>query len=71
VLADGEVVGRILKESSRFNPPELRWVWSITSIVPASPATHGTAVTLDEAKARFRAAWMRAKGISNESFGDE
>jgi hypothetical protein len=41
VLADGQVVGRILEEGSRFGPPELRWRWSITAIVPASPATHG------------------------------
>jgi hypothetical protein len=26
----------------------------ISSIVPASPVTHGTAATLDEAKAKFR-----------------
>jgi hypothetical protein len=25
VLADGKVVGRILEEGSRFDPPELRW----------------------------------------------
>ena len=40
VLADGKVVGRILEENTS-GPPELRWKWSITSIVPASPATHG------------------------------
>jgi hypothetical protein len=50
-------VGRILEEGSRFGPPELRWGWSITAMVPASPATHGTAPTLDEAKAKFRTAW--------------
>ena len=61
VLADGKVVGRIMEEGSRFGPPELRWGWSITSIVPASPATHGTAATLDEAKAKFQEAWMKAK----------
>jgi hypothetical protein len=27
--------------------------WSITAIVPASRATHGTAATLDETKANF------------------
>jgi len=42
VLADGKVVGRILEEGSRFDPPELRWKWSITAIVPASRATHST-----------------------------
>jgi hypothetical protein len=43
VLADGKPIGRILEESSRFGPPELLWAWSITAIVLASPATHGTA----------------------------
>jgi hypothetical protein len=50
VLADGEVVGRILEEGSRFGPPELRWGWSITAIVPATPGvTNGTAATREEA----------------------
>jgi hypothetical protein len=35
-------------------------VWLITEIVPASPATHGTAATLDEAK-EFRDSWRKAK----------
>jgi hypothetical protein len=62
VLADGDVVGRILEEGSRFGPPELRWGWSITSIVPAVPnVTYGHAATLDEAMAKFRAAWEKAK----------
>ena len=33
VLADGVIVGRIYEEAS--TPPEFRWLWSITSIVPA------------------------------------
>jgi hypothetical protein len=49
------------EEGSRFGPPELRWGWSITAIVPASPATHGTAATREEAMAKFRAAWEKAK----------
>jgi hypothetical protein len=53
VLADGEVVGRILEEGSRFGPPELRWGWSITSIVPASGATHGHAPTREAVRASF------------------
>jgi hypothetical protein len=37
-------------------PPELRWFWSVTAIVPATPGvTNGTAATLEEAKAKFRA----------------
>jgi hypothetical protein len=35
VLADGKVVGRILESGSEFEPAELRWTWSITSIWPA------------------------------------
>jgi hypothetical protein len=59
VLADGKVVGRIYKpRDSRFGPPELRWGWSIITIVPGTPGvTNGTAATLDEAEAKFRAAW--------------
>jgi hypothetical protein len=46
VLADGKIVGGILEEGSGFGPPELRWRWSITSIVPATPGvTNGTAAT--------------------------
>jgi hypothetical protein len=61
VFADGKVVGRILEEGSRFGPPELRWGWSITAIVPAtSGRTNGTAATREEAMAKFRAAWEKA-----------
>jgi hypothetical protein len=47
VLAVGVVIGRILEEGSRFGSAELRWDWSIMAIVPATPATHGTAATRD------------------------
>jgi hypothetical protein len=59
VLVDGRVVGRIYEpRDSRFGPPELRWGWSITAIVPGTPGvTNGHAATLDEAEAKFRAAW--------------
>jgi hypothetical protein len=59
VLADGEDVGRIYEVAgSASTPPELRWVWSITSIVPATPGvTNGHAATREEAMAKFRAAW--------------
>jgi hypothetical protein len=61
VLADGKVIGRIYEDASASTPPELRWFWSVTSIWPATPGlTNGTAATLDEAKAKFRAAWERA-----------
>jgi hypothetical protein len=50
-VANGKVVGRILEEGSRFGPPELRWRWSITVIIPASSTTRGTAATREEAMA--------------------
>jgi hypothetical protein len=37
VLADGKVVGRVYEDASASTPPELRWFWSITVIVPAIP----------------------------------
>jgi hypothetical protein len=59
--ADGKV-GRILEEGSRFDPPELRWAWSITSIWPAPKGvTSGTAATRDEAIIKFRAASEKAR----------
>jgi hypothetical protein len=62
VLADGKVVGRIYEDASASTPPELRWFWSVTEIVPATRgATHGTAATLEEAKAKFRQAWENAR----------
>jgi hypothetical protein len=61
VLADGKVVGCILESGSRFDPPGLQWTWSIM-IVPARPGvTNGTAATREEAKAKCRAAWTKAK----------
>jgi hypothetical protein len=57
VLADGKVIGRIYEDASASTPPELRWLRSVTAIVPAIPnRTNGHAPTLDEAKAKFRAA---------------
>ena len=45
-LADGKVVGRILESGLRFDPPDLLWTWSITSIWPATRGvTNGTAAT--------------------------
>jgi hypothetical protein len=62
VLADGKVIGRIYEDASASTPPDMRWFWSITEIVPAMPnMTNGHAATLDEAKAKFRAAWEKAK----------
>jgi hypothetical protein len=63
VLVDGKVVCRIYEpRDSRFCPPELRWGWLITAIVPGTPGvTNGTAATRAEAEAKFRAAWEKAK----------
>jgi hypothetical protein len=42
-----------------------RRFWSVTAIVPAMKGvTNGHAPTLDEAKAKFRAAWEKASGAS-------
>jgi hypothetical protein len=62
VLADGKVVGRILESGSRFDPSDLLWTWSITSIWPANRGlTNGKAATRKEAMAKFRAAWEKSK----------
>jgi hypothetical protein len=53
--------GRIYENASVSAPPDMRWVWSVTAIVPATPGvTNGTAATRVEAMARFRAAWEKA-----------
>jgi hypothetical protein len=67
VLTDGKVIGRIYEDASASSPPELLWVWSITSIVPASPASHGAASTREEAMAKFRGAWEK-RAAASEAF---
>jgi hypothetical protein len=58
VLTGGKPAGRILESGSRFDPPDLLWTWSITSIWPAKKGmTNGTAATREEAMTKFRAAW--------------
>ena len=58
VLADGKVVGRIYEDASASTPPDMRWFWSITEIVPAVPnGTNGYAATREEAMDKFRAGW--------------
>ena len=60
VLADGKVVGRIYEDADIGTPPELRWFWSVTAIVPATKGvTNGHAATREEAMAKFRAAWEK------------
>ena len=48
VLANGKPVGRIYEDASASTPPELRWFWSVTEIVPATP-NRGHAATREEA----------------------
>ena len=36
-LADGKVVGRIYEDARLSTPPDMRWFWSVTAIVPATP----------------------------------
>ena len=68
VLAEGKVVGRIYEDASASTPPEMRWFWSVTAIVPAIPnVTNGHAPTIDEAKAKFREAWEKAKAAAKQS----
>jgi hypothetical protein len=53
-------IGQLLH--SALTNPTGRPRWSITVIVPARPGvTNGTAATLDEAKAKFRETWTKAK----------
>jgi hypothetical protein len=50
----GKIVGRIYVAGSRFDPPELRWFWSLMA-TPATPGvTNGHAPTREEAMAEFR-----------------
>jgi hypothetical protein len=62
VIADGKPVGRIYENASVSAPPDMRWFWSVTAIVPATPGvTRGHAATREGAIAKFRAAWEKAK----------
>jgi hypothetical protein len=63
VLADGKVIGRIYEQGSIGEPPELRWFCSITEIAPPAVQnkTYGHAATREEAMAKFRDAWTKAK----------
>jgi hypothetical protein len=50
-FAEGKIDGRIYEDAHRSTPPELRWFWSVTAIVPAVPnVTNGHAATLDSMK---------------------
>jgi hypothetical protein len=66
VLADGKLVGRIYEQGSIGEPPELRWFWSITIIVPVKRSVmNGHAATREEGWRSFatlgRRPWRAAE----------
>ncbi len=56
VLEDGQPIGRIRYTKER-SPG--KWLWSVAVNIPGPP--YGDAKTLDEAKQRFKAAWLAFK----------
>ncbi len=53
VHEDGQRIGRIRLARERTPP---KWLWHITVTIPGSE--FGDAASIDEAKARFRVAWL-------------
>ena len=60
------MIGRISED--RHTLPELRWFWSITEYVDPvlGIATNDRAPTLEEAKARFKSSWSKAREANKE-----
>ncbi len=56
VHEDGQLIGRI--RLARERTPSI-WLWTLTVPIPGPP--FGDAKTLDEAKARFKTAWLPFK----------
>ena len=56
VLEDGHTIGRI--RLARGRSPSI-WLWHVTVTIPGPP--FGDAKTIDEAKTRFKAAWLAFK----------
>jgi hypothetical protein len=56
VLEDGQLIGRI--RLARERSPSI-WLWQVTVTIPGPP--FGDAKTIDEAKAKFKAAWIAFK----------
>ena len=56
VLDDGQPIGRIRLERER-SPPI--WLWTVTIPLPGPP--FGDAKTIDDAKTRFKTAWLAFK----------
>jgi hypothetical protein len=56
VHEDGQLIGRI--RLARERSPAI-WLWNVTVTIPGPP--FGDAKSIDEAKARFKAAWLAFK----------
>ena len=56
VHEDGQPIGRI--RLARERAPAI-WLWNVTVTIPGPP--FGDAESIDEAKARFKAAWLAFK----------
>jgi hypothetical protein len=56
VLDDGQRIGRI--RLARERSPSI-WLWAVTIPLPGPP--FGDAKTIDDAKARFKSAWITFK----------
>ena len=58
VLADGTIVGRIMKAAAV--PVGMSWMWTLAFGQHADPTpTHGFAATREEAMAAFAKSWRR------------
>ena len=55
IYDDGRLIGRVVKVANLTTDP---WIWSITARLPQMPADRGSAATLEEALAAFKAAWQ-------------
>jgi hypothetical protein len=56
VLADGVVVGRIMKAAAK--PPDASWLWTYGQHEDRTP-THGYEATREAAMAAFAKSWRR------------
>ena len=56
VFEDGQLIGRI--RLARDRSPAI-WLWNVTVTIPGPP--FGDAKSIDEAKARFKSAWIAFK----------
>ena len=68
VLNDGQVVGRIMLHPQA--PKRQPWLWTITARdMPPSTHNHGNADTLEDAKAKFKAQWLKSGPIYKPASG--